>query len=139
VTRPPLRQGVPVVALGGALGAVARWALSTAHPDAATAFPWTVFGINVVGCALLAVLPAVAVVRRSPALAVFLGTGVLGGFTTMSTASEQTAHLLETGHATTALAYAAGTLLAAVGAAAVVDRLSTPQERLTLEDEEADE
>ncbi len=66
--------------LGGALGASARALLTDL--TAATGFPWMTLAINVVGSALLAGLPAVAVVRRSRWLPVFLGTGALGGFTT---------------------------------------------------------
>lgn len=139
MTRLALRHAVPLVALGGALGAVARWAVTTETPSHTGSFPWAVFAINVLGSALLAALPAVAAVRRSPGLAVFLGTGVLGGFTTMSTASEQTADLLRSGQQGTALAYVAGTLLCAVAAALAVDRWSTPEERREFEAEEGDE
>jgi CrcB protein len=139
VTRLPLRHGVLLIAAGGALGAVLRWVLSDAWRTSSGGFPWTVFGINVAGSALLALLPAVPAVRRSPGLALFLGTGLLGGFTTMSTASTETAQLLQDDHAAIALAYAAGTLLCAVWAALLVDRLSTPEDRLAFEDEEGDE
>jgi fluoride exporter len=70
---------------------------------------------------------------------VFLGTGILGGFTTMSTASEQTVVLLERDHTGTALAYVAGTLAAALAAVWLVDRWTTPDDRVLLEREEADE
>ncbi|MFL6157767.1 MAG: fluoride efflux transporter FluC [Marmoricola sp.] len=105
--------------VGGVIGSLARAGLTTWLP-VGQGFPWTAFAINVVGSALLAALPAVAAVRRTPWLAVFLGTGVLGGFTTMSAASAQTVTLLEHDHVLTGVLYAGGTLLAALLAVVVV-------------------
>ena len=123
---------------GGVLGALARWGLTEWFP-AGDGFPVTVFAINVAGCALLATLPALEAVRRTPWLGVFLGTGLLGGFTTMSAASEQTVALMEQDRAGTAIAYAGGTLAAALVAVWLVDRWTTPAQRAVLERDEADE
>jgi len=123
---------------GGTLGALARWRLTDVFP-ASDGFPTTIFWINVTGCVLLATLPAISAVRRRPWLGVFLGTGVLGGFTTMSAASEQTVLLLDRHHAGTALAYSGGTLAAALVAVWVVDRWTDPAQRALLEREEVDE
>lgn len=135
--RVPVRVGVPVVALGGAVGALARWGIVEAVP-AHAGFPWTVFLINVAGSALLAALPALATVRERAELALFVGTGVLGGFTTMSAASVDTVVLLEAGRHGSALLYAGGTLVAALTAVWLVDRLSTPGQRAEFEAEEGD-
>ncbi|TIC80269.1 chromosome condensation protein CrcB [Nocardioides sp. GY 10127] len=126
------------VAVGGAVGAVARWSLGQWAPDG-TGFPLTTFTINVVGAFLLALLPAIPAVRRRPTLATGLGTGVLGGFTTLSTASEQTRALLASGQEVVAVAYVGGTLVAAVLAVAVADLLSTRLQRRQLESAGADE
>jgi CrcB protein len=138
VTAPRLRVALLAASAGGIVGALARWWLTDLFPTT-DGFPATVFWINVMGCALLAALPAFALVRRTPWLGVFLGTGVLGGFTTMSTASEQTVVLLEDGRAGTAVAYAGGTLVAALIAVWVVDRWTTLADRELLELDEADE
>lgn len=138
MTPPRLRVALAAASAGGTLGALARWGLTDRFPTT-DGFPATVFWINVVGCALLATLPALDVVRRRPWLGVFLGTGVLGGFTTMSAASEQTVVLLDHDRAGTALAYAGGTLLAALAAVWLVDRWTTPAQRAVLERDEADE
>ncbi|MGZ4594950.1 MAG: fluoride efflux transporter FluC [Actinomycetes bacterium] len=138
MTPPRLRVAVFAASAGGAIGALARWALTDRFP-VGDGFPATVFWINVLGCALLAALPALAAVRVRPWLGVFLGTGVLGGFTTMSAASEQTVMLLEHDRPGTALAYAGGTLVAALGAVWLVDRWTTPAQRALLERDEADE
>jgi CrcB protein len=113
------------VALGGALGAVLRWALGDAVPDGA-GFPWTTFAINVTGSLLLASLPVFAAVRRRQTLAAALGPGLLGGYTTLSAYSEQTRALLADGQTTTALLYLLGTLAACLVAVAAMSRLYPP-------------
>ncbi|MEV6649930.1 fluoride efflux transporter CrcB [Streptomyces sp. NPDC051219] len=116
------------ISVGGAAGASARYGASLLWPQAEGAFPWAVFWINVAGSALIGVLMAlVAEHGRSahPLLRPFLGTGVLGGFTTFSTYAADFTQLLEHDEAGTALAYAGGTLagaLAAVWLAASVTR-----------------
>ena len=122
MTAPSLRTGLVAAAAGGVLGSLARYGLGVALP-AGDGFPWVVFAVNVAGSAALAALPLLDVVRRTPWLAVFLGAGVLGGFTTMSAASEQTVVLLDHGHRLTAALYCAGTLLAALAAAGSADRV----------------
>jgi fluoride exporter len=139
VTTPPLRRSAVVaVAAGGAVGAVLRHGLATLFPDPAGGFPWTIFAVNVSGCLLLALLPASALVRRRPLLPPLLGTGVLGGFTTLSTYSEQTRALAAEGHAVTAAAYAVGTLAACLVAVAVAEPFSRPADRALFEDEEGE-
>lgn len=127
-----------VVALGGAAGALLRYGLSTAVPDATASFPWTVFAVNVSGCFLLALLPGFAVVRSRPLLPPLLGTGVLGGFTTLSTYADQTRALVSAGHAVLGAAYVVGTLAACLLAVAVADRFETPAARQLFADEEGD-
>lgn len=133
----PVPLGVLVVAIGGALGAVARGAMVDQWPASSGSFPWTVFLINVSGSMLLAALPAIAIVRRTRWLPLFLGTGVLGGFTTMSTAAVGSYDLRH--HTVLAAAYVLGTLAAALGGVLLVDRLSTPEQRALIESEEGDE
>jgi CrcB protein len=129
---------IGAVAVGGAVGACARYGLSLAFPDPAAGFPWTVFAINVVGCLLLATLPAVPAVRRRVLLPPLLGTGVLGGFTTLSTYAEQSRALLAAGNAGPAAAYVVGTLGACLLAVALADRLSTLAARTEFDVEEGD-
>ena len=84
------------VAAGGVIGALARHGAGVALPTAAGAFPLTTFAVNVVGCALMGAL--VAALARTPGahplLRPFLGTGVLGGFTTFSAFAVETVELL---------------------------------------------
>jgi CrcB protein len=126
------------VAVGGALGAVARWGLGEAFGEA-SGFPWTTFGINVAGSFVLALLPAVAAVRRHRVLALGLGPGLLGGFTTLSTYAEQSRALLADGHDLLAASYVLGTLAVCLAAVAVAHRLSSPLAQREFEDEEGNE
>ncbi len=126
------------VALGGALGAVLRWALGDAVPDGA-GFPWTTFAVNVTGSLVLAGLPVFDVVRRHRILAAALGPGLLGGYTTLSAYSEQTRALLAAGQTTTALLYLLGTLAACLVAVAAVSRLYPPAAGDEFADEGGDE
>ncbi len=108
--------GVGVVAAGGAIGALARYGLGVAVPHPRTGFPWATFGVNVTGCLLIGVL-IVAVTEgfvAHPLTRPFIGTGVLGGYTTFSTAMVDTQHLWSAGAAWTGLAYLFGTLGAAL-------------------------
>ena len=124
-------------ATGGAAGAVLRWALTST--GSADGFPWATFAVNVSGAALLAALVLLPVVRARPWLALLLGPGLLGGFTTMSAASTQTFVLLDRGEVGLGLAYAMGSVLAAVGAVLLVDRWATDDARTAFEQMEGDE
>jgi fluoride exporter len=126
------------VAAGGAVGACARWWVGTSFPASEGTFPWATFAINVSGSVLLALLPAVAAVRRHPVLPPALGTGVLGGFTTLSAYSEETRVLLASGHTGLASAYVLGTLAACLLGVAVAARLTEPGERAALDVAEGD-
>ncbi|MBA2945276.1 fluoride efflux transporter CrcB [Streptomyces himalayensis] len=123
VTRVPLLlrgQGpvLAVVALGGVMGAAARYGASLLWPTAHGTFPWTTFGVNAVGCALMGVLMVVITEGRQahPLVRPFLGTGVLGGFTTFSTYAVDIERLTASGEVRTALAYLALTPVAALAA-----------------------
>ena len=101
-----------LAALGGGLGALARWGLSLGIPSAG-GWPWATLLVNLTGCLLLGALHAVLVLRSpEPSWArPFLGVGVLGGYTTYSTFAVEVVHLVDDG----AGALAAGYVLASVG------------------------
>jgi CrcB protein len=117
-----LRADLLVVAAGGAVGAVLRWAVDTSAPD--TLFPWPTLAINVVGALALGLLPALPVVRRSRRAALALGPGLLGGFTTVSAWAGQVRGLVDSGEAGLAGTYLVLTLAAGLGAAALGQRIA---------------
>lgn len=129
--RPPVLRGqgpaVEVVAVGGALGAAARYGAGLLWPTGPAGFPWTTLLVNVVGCAVIGVFLVVITEGRPahPLVRPFFGTGVLGGFTTFSTYAADFRRLVAEGRPGPAAAYLALTLLAAlaaVWAAAAVTR-----------------
>ncbi|MEU1044110.1 fluoride efflux transporter CrcB [Streptomyces sp. NPDC005897] len=109
---------VAVVALGGGTGAAARYAASLWWPTQSGTFPWTTFGVNVAGCAVIGVFMVVIteVWTAHRLVRPFFGTGVLGGFTTFSTYAVDTRTLFADGRVPTGLAYLAATPLAALTA-----------------------
>ncbi|GAO06329.1 CrcB family protein [Streptomyces lydicamycinicus] len=109
---------IGVVAVGGGIGAAARYGATLLWPTGDGSFPWTILAVNAVGCALMGVL-MVLVTEVRPAhrlLRPFLGTGILGGFTTFSTYAVDIQRLIENRHPAQAMACLAGTLLAALAA-----------------------
>ena len=108
-----------LVVLGGAVGAAGRAALVLPIPPDAPAFalPMTTTAINVIGSLLLGVVVGV-LGSGSPRLRAFLGTGILGGFTTYSAFAVQVVGFAD-GRASVALVLAvASLLLGAAGALA---------------------
>ena len=100
-------------ALGGALGALARWAIAEALPHSPGAWPWSTLLVNLVGCLALGGLLAVLLARypHSPWLRPFLAVGVLGGFTTYSTFAMDVVRLTGSGHPVLAVAYVLASVL----------------------------
>lgn len=122
------------VAIGGAVGALARWLVGesilaglgpvTVFPSGT--FPWGTLIVNVVGCALIGFL-APLVITRSPWVAGFVVTGFLGGFTTYSAFAEETFALADRGDATGVLLagiYVLATIATTAAAVALGSRLS---------------
>jgi CrcB protein len=105
------------VALGGALGATARYGLDRLIEQRSTAvFPWSTFTINVTGCFVMGLVTAALVDRHHlPAwLRVGLVVGTIGGYTTFSTFAQETWDLGDIHHAGIALAYAVASVSAGV-------------------------
>jgi CrcB protein len=110
------------VALGGGLGALARYGLSgwLLQYSAQQKFPWPTFVVNVSGCLIAGILFALAAKHEilSPSMRLFLFTGVLGGFTTFSAFGLETAHLLKRGDVLIAATYVLGSV--ACGLTAII-------------------
>jgi CrcB protein len=101
------------VAAGGALGAVARFAMAGAVQRAASdTFPWGTLAVNVLGALLMGIIVegAARIWTMAPDFRLFLTTGVLGGFTTFSAFSLETALMIEKGDWGFAIAYIAASV-----------------------------
>jgi CrcB protein len=110
-----------LAALGGALGALARWALAEAVPSSPAGWPWATLLVNLTGCFLIgALLAALAARSPEPSWArPFLGVGVLGGYTTYSTFAVEVIELVDTGAALLASGYVLASVVGGVAAVAL--------------------
>ncbi|MFD0655064.1 fluoride efflux transporter CrcB [Streptomyces malaysiensis subsp. malaysiensis] len=106
------------MAVGGVIGACARYGAALLWPTAPGSFPWTTFWVNVIGCGVIGVFMVIItdVWAAHRLVRPFFGTGVLGGFTTFSTYAVDIQRLVEDGRAGIGLLYLAATMLAALAA-----------------------
>jgi CrcB protein len=112
----PLGRLLVVVAVGGAIGSLARYGIAVALPHGRSELPVSTLLVNVLGCLLLGGL--VAGWPRARWVRPFLGTGVLGGFTTFSAFALETDRLLDRAPVV-AVAYVALSVLLGLAAAAL--------------------
>jgi CrcB protein len=92
------------VLLGGGLGAVCRYGLSTAAARLyGDAFPWGTLCVNLAGCFLIGLAFALGVERNvlSPSFRLFFVTGFIGALTTFSTYALESVNFARDGQATT--------------------------------------
>ncbi len=115
-----------LAALGGVVGALARWGTAELLPSSPTGWPWATLLVNLTGCLLLGALLALLAARSpEPAWArPFLAVGVLGGFTTYSTFAVEVVERADAGAWLAVAGYVAasvlgGVLAVAAGAAVV--------------------
>jgi CrcB protein len=101
---------IGAVAAGGVLGALARHGAVVMLGTA----PTVTFTVNVFGCLLIGVLTALISEARHRLLRPFLGSGLLGGFTTFSGYALDAQRLLAGGRAAAAAVYLGGTLASAL-------------------------
>jgi fluoride exporter len=106
---------VPVViALGGALGSLARYLVAGAvHRYSSPYFPYGTFVVNIAGCLLFGVIFGLSEHRFvvGPTMRAFLLIGVLGGFTTFSSFTFETFQLLRDGELLLAVVNSVGQVL----------------------------
>ena len=97
-------------ALGGAIGTALRYSISLYFSG--DGFPWATLSVNMIGSLLLGII-AVALTQEliSQDVALILGTGVLGAFTTMSAFSVETLNMFQNQQASSAIIYIAMTMV----------------------------
>ena len=123
MTTPSPLAATGLVALGGAVGAVARHQAGRGMtallgPAAVSAFPWATLAVNVAGSLAMGLLAGWLARHGSggETARLLLGVGLLGGFTTFSAFSLELMVLIERGQGGSAFAYAAISALAGVTA-----------------------
>lgn len=115
------------VAVGGAVGASARWVVGELLHGAdevgtVARFPWGTLFVNVTGCLLIAI--AASRIARSGVGWAFWVTGGLGGFTTMSAVAVELNDAADAGRTAMLAAYLAATLVGSALAFGVGDRVA---------------
>jgi CrcB protein len=107
------------IALGGALGAPARYGVAQLVHVAPDGFPWATFWTNISGSFALGLILALLLERFPPSryLRPFVATGFLGAYTTYSTFAVETVLLAKDGRPGLALTYAAVSLMGGFGVA----------------------
>ena len=89
-------MNIVLVFVGGGIGAAARYLLSgLVHRFVDPSFPYGTLAVNVAGCFAIGFLASLSEDRFliSSSMRMFLGIGILGGFTTFSTFSIETLYL----------------------------------------------
>lgn len=96
-----------LVAVGGGIGALSRYAIGLYLFKPIGLFPWSTWWVNVFGCVLAGLFFACS--QKYPVLQqearLFFMVGVLGGFTTFSSFGLETFQLLKQGYAMLAMVY----------------------------------
>jgi fluoride exporter len=105
------------VALGGALGASARYLVGVgAVRLLGHGFPWATLVVNVLGSLAMGALVVLLAQKDATRLAPLLITGLLGGFTTFSAFSLDAVTLYERGQVGAAAGYVAVSVVFSIGA-----------------------
>ncbi len=131
-----LTEPVPLllaIALGGAVGSLARWVLEEAvvwSGPTSGSWPWATLMVNVLGALAIGALLSSRLLEGRPEWwRPMLVTGVLGGFTTFSALALESGLMIEAGNTFAALGYIAVTVVAgllAVGLGRLVVRDRSP-------------
>jgi fluoride exporter len=108
---------IPVMA-GGAIGAGLRYLISLALAERSS-FPLGTLAVNLIGALAMGVLAAL-VLRgaASEGVRLFVGVGILGGFTTFSAFSLESFQMIERGQMAMAAGYALASVIGSIAALA---------------------
>jgi len=108
---------VIAVGIGGGLGALLRYFLAGAlQPAWWPGFPFGIFIVNITGGLAMGIIAELAALKlqMTPEMRAFLTTGILGGYTTFSTFSLDSALLMERGAYVQALTYIVGSVVLSI-------------------------
>jgi CrcB protein len=117
-----MRSYLPIIliALGGALGSLARYGLGGLVQGNRLNFPAGTLAVNLLGCLVMGFLGWwIHAGLAKPPLRLFLGIGFLGAFTTFSTFSLETMSLFREHSSGAALLYLSASVLGCLLAFAV--------------------
>ncbi|MEX0988546.1 MAG: fluoride efflux transporter CrcB [Bacteroidales bacterium] len=91
-------KSILIAGLGGFIGTVFRFLISRYFQFTYdTVFPWATFLVNILGCLLIGIVYGISERGNflSPEWRIFLSVGILGGFTTFSSLSNDAFVLLQ--------------------------------------------
>lgn len=106
------------VGVGGGLGALIRYFVAGLVQPAGSAFNWGIFLVNITGGLAMGLIVEAGALKLnlSPEMRAFLTTGILGGYTTFSTFSLDSALLLQKGEYALAALYIIGSVVLSIAA-----------------------
>jgi len=115
-----------VVAVGGSLGTLARYAMSRLVGVPKDGFPWATFWTNLSGALVIGffVTMVVEVLPPSRFARPFFAVGFLGGYTTFSTMATETVVLAKDGEALRGVVYIVSSVVAGIALAYAGVRLA---------------
>src|SRR6187402_548447 len=104
------------VGVGGGIGALARYYIAGWVQPAGVLFNWGIFAVNISGGLMMGMIVEACALKLdlSPELRAFLTVGILGGYTTFSTFSLDSALLLQKGEYGLAAAYMIGSVVLSI-------------------------
>jgi CrcB protein len=104
------------VGVGGGIGALARYYIASAIQPAGAVFNWGIFIVNITGGLLMGLIVESSALKLNlpPDVRAFLTVGILGGYTTFSTFSLDSALLLQRGQYGVAAAYILGSVILSI-------------------------
>ena len=105
-------QGLLFVFLGGGIGSVLRYVLSSLLGPISLKFPFSTLIVNILSCILLGYLIGISSKNiMSPEMKLFLMVGICGGFSTFSTFTAESYQLFNTNTPILAILYMAASFL----------------------------
>lgn len=105
--------------IGGAIGSLCRyWLGKLSFALFGPSWPWGTLAANLIGGLAMGLLAGILgrLAMGSEAWRLFVGVGILGGFTTFSSFSLETAMMIERGALLSAGVYVAASVVGAIGA-----------------------